>query len=31
MGRSEEIQRKYEYSRCQVLSDIIYRIAKMKV
>ena len=31
VGRSEEIQRKYEHSRCQVLPDIIYRIAKMKV
>lgn len=31
VGRSEEIQRKYEHTRCQVLPDMIYRIAKMKV
>ncbi len=30
VGRSEEIQRKYEHSRCQVLTDMIYRIAKGK-
>lgn len=31
VGRSEEIQRKYECSRCQILPDIICRIAKMQV
>ena len=30
VGRSEEIQEVYEYSRCVVLPDIIYKIAKRK-
>lgn len=30
VGRSEEMQKVYEYSRCVILPDLICKIAKMK-
>ncbi len=30
-GRSGGIQRRYDYSRCRILPDLIYKIAKMQI